>query len=238
MAGAQTFTELHFWQRARQWSKAIFQLTERKRFSGDRRLVEQINDSSESVGANIAEGFGRGTQGEFVQFLGYANGSLNETQSHLCAAYDREYITKDEFGELFQEGTEIRKMMVGFITSMVKSGSGVKHIHKTLSWSEECWQRYERITGRQRPEMFQPKAEEDGSQANPHPVASRPLSGDAGGKGGGKPRSASYLPKGKGEEGGGQAKPTPVMFPAPKGEEIAENGTSPREGQSPQGTEY
>ncbi len=110
MAGAQTSTELHFWQRSRQWSKAIFQLTKREQFSDDRRLVEQINDSSESVGANIAEGFGRGTQGEFVQFLGYSNGSLNETQSHLCAAYDREFITKDEFGRLFQEGTEIRKM--------------------------------------------------------------------------------------------------------------------------------
>lgn len=164
MAGAQNFTELLFWQRARQWSKAIFQLTKRSPFCDDRRLVEQINDSSESVGANIAEGFGRGTQSEFVQFLGYANGSLNESQSHLCAAYDREYITKDEFAALFQEGTEIRKMMVGFTTSMVKHGSGVKHIHKTLSWSEECWQRYERITGRQRPEMFRPKAEEEDDQ--------------------------------------------------------------------------
>ena len=139
MAGAQTFSELHFWQRARLWSKAIFQLTEQKRFSADRRLVAQINDSSESVDANIAEGFGRGTQGEFVQFLGYSNGSLNEIQSHLCAAYDREYISKDEFGTLFQEGTEIRKMMIGFITSMVRPGSGVKHMRKTLSWSEECW---------------------------------------------------------------------------------------------------
>ena len=56
--------------------------------------------------ANIAEGFGRGTQGEFVQFLGYSIGSLDETQSHLCTAYDRGYLTKAEFGELFQEGTE------------------------------------------------------------------------------------------------------------------------------------
>jgi len=161
MAAAQTFTELLFWQRARRWSKAIFQLAGRKPFSADRRLVEQINDSSESVGANTAEGFGRGAQGEFIQFLGYANGSLNETQSHLCAAYDREYISKDEFARLFEEGTEIRKMLIGFITSMVKPGSGVKHIRNTLSWSEECWQRYERITGRQRPEMFRPKDQGD-----------------------------------------------------------------------------
>jgi len=204
-------------------------------FREDRRLVEQINDSSESVGANIAEGFGRGTQGEFVQFLGYANGSLNETQSHLCAAYDREYVTKDEFASLFQEGTEIRKMMVGFITSMVRHGSGVKHIHKTLSWSEECWQRYERITGQQRPEMFRPKGdEEEGSRVNAPPVVC-PTSGDEGGKGGGgTPRPGSVLQKGKGEGEGGQAKPHPDVFRASKG---AENDATPCEGQATRGTE-
>jgi four helix bundle protein len=106
MAAATTFTELISWQKARVWSKDIFERTEQKRFSGDRRLVEQVNDSSNSVMANIAEGFGRGTQGEFVLFLGYSMGSLNETQSHLCTAYDRRYITKDEFSKLFQQGIE------------------------------------------------------------------------------------------------------------------------------------
>ena len=89
MAGANKFTDLRFWQRARLWSKEIFFLTKQKEFASDRRLVVQINDSSESVMANIAEGFGRGTQGEFIQFIGYALGSLNETQAHLTAAYDR-----------------------------------------------------------------------------------------------------------------------------------------------------
>jgi four helix bundle protein len=161
MAAARTFTELKFWQRARQWSKAIFRLTASAPFSTDLRLVRQINDSSESIAANIAEGFGRGTQGEFVAFLGYAIGSLNETQSHLCAAYDRDYLTKDRFAELFQEGTEIRKMIVGFISSMVKPGSGVKHLRKRLSWTEEVWERYERITGKPRPEMFRPRPDDD-----------------------------------------------------------------------------
>jgi four helix bundle protein len=161
MAAARTFTELKFWQRARQWSKVIFPLTGRQPFRGDERLVVQINDSSESVGANVAEGFGRGTQGEFVTFLGYAIGSLNETQSHLCAAYDREYLSKAEFGKLFQEGTEIRKMIVAFITAMVKPGSGVKHLRKQLSWTEEVWQRYERITGRPRPAMFQTRQDDE-----------------------------------------------------------------------------
>src|SRR5438552_3901098 len=122
MAGAQTFTELLFWKRARAWSKAIFEQTERERFARDQRLVVQINDSSDSVVANIAEGFGRGTQGEFVTFLGYSLGSLNETQAHLCVAYDRGYIERDLFGTLFQEGIEIRKMMVSFVRSLVMRG--------------------------------------------------------------------------------------------------------------------
>src|SRR5438552_1815859 len=105
MPGVSVFTDLLCWQRARGWSKEIFGWTQKEAFAKDRRLVEQINDSSESVMSNIAEGFGRGTQGEFVTFLGYSLGSLNETQSHLCAAYDRGYIEKDAFGKLFQEGT-------------------------------------------------------------------------------------------------------------------------------------
>ncbi len=152
MAGVTNFTELKFWQRSRNWSKRIFRMTRCNAFAQDRRLVAQVNDSSESVFANIAEGFGRGTQGEFVMFLGYAIGSLNETQSHLCAAYDREYITKEEFGEAFQEGTEIRKMMVAFLKSMTKQGSGVKHMRKCKTWTEEIWERFERITGHKRPE--------------------------------------------------------------------------------------
>lgn len=162
MPGARTFTELKFWQRARQWSKQIFELTRREPFHSDRRLVAQVNDSSESVGANIAEGFGRGTQGEFVAFLGYAIGSLNETQSHLCAAYDRQYLTKDEFAGLFGEGTAIRKMMVAFIGSMVRPGSGVKHLRKQPRWTDQVWEIYERVTGKKRPPLFEkPEAEED-----------------------------------------------------------------------------
>jgi len=154
MAGVRVFTDLEIWKRSRAWSKAIFFDTKERPFAQDRRLVEQVNDSSESVASNIAEGFGRGTQGEFVTFLGYAIGSLNETQSHLCAAYDREYLGKHRFGQLFQEGTEIRKMIVGFIKSMVMAGSGVKNIRKYKSWSDTVWEIYERTTGQERPEFF------------------------------------------------------------------------------------
>lgn len=160
MPGVKNFTDLLVWQRARQWSKRIFEATCREPFHGDRRLVEQINDSSESVMSNIAEGFGRGTQAEFVTFLGYSLGSLNETQSHLCAAFDRRYIREEEFAAEFQEGTEIRKMTVAFIQSMTKPGSGVKYVRQIRNWTDENWERYERITGQPRPEFFRRQSED------------------------------------------------------------------------------
>jgi four helix bundle protein len=109
MAGARRFTDLRIWREARAWAKSIFVHTRQPQFRQDRRLVAQINASAASVMANIAEGFGRGTQGEFITFLGYAIGTLNETQSHLVAAYDRQYIPRDDFGREFQHGTDIRK---------------------------------------------------------------------------------------------------------------------------------
>ncbi len=99
-------------------------------------------------------------------FLGYSLGSVNETQSHLCTAYDRAYLTRDEFGWLFQEGTEVRKMMVKFIGSMVLAGSGVKHRRKVKSWSEEVWELYERVSGKPRPEFFQKKEHKDAEKTD------------------------------------------------------------------------
>jgi four helix bundle protein len=154
MSGIRNFTDLEIWRRTRAWSKSIFQLTQKAPFARDQRLVIQINDSSESVMSNIAEGFGRGTQEEFITFLGYALGSLMETQSHLCAAYDREYLSKDVFGDLFSEGTAIRKMTVGFIQSMILPRGAVKTRKRTKTWTNQVWEIYERVTAKPRPELF------------------------------------------------------------------------------------
>lgn len=151
MAGVRDFTELRIWQQAREWSKTIFWRTQEAPFARDQRLTVQINDSSESVMSNIAEGFGRGTQEEFITFLGYALGSLLETQSHLCAAYDRKYLTKDEFGKLYAEGAALKKANIAFIRSMVMPRSGVRNIRRTKCWSEKVAEIYERVTGQPAP---------------------------------------------------------------------------------------
>jgi four helix bundle protein len=165
MPAARSFTDLQFWQRARQWSKDIYQFTQEPSFARDQRLVV-LNDSSESVMANMAEGFGRGTQEEFITFLGYAIGSLDETQSHLCAAYDRAHIDKDTFGRLWSEGIEIRKITVAFIRSMILPRGGVRTLGRPPAWSSRVWEIYERVTGQPRPAMFEPSPPE--MPAPPH----------------------------------------------------------------------
>jgi four helix bundle protein len=153
MAGVRNFSDLLIWKRAREWSKVIFWRTQQGTFAKDQRLVVQINDSTESVMSNIAEGFGRGTQEEFVTFLGYAMGSLLESQSHLCAAFDRKYLSKEEFGRFYEEGNELRKMIIGFIRSMIMPQTGVRSIRRTKSWSEKVAEIFERVTGQPPPPL-------------------------------------------------------------------------------------
>lgn len=166
MSGARSFTELQIWQRARVWSKEIFAETRAAMFERDRRLVAQINDSSASVMANIAEGFGRGTQAQFVVFLGYALGSLDETQSHLCAAYDREYIAKDRFAALFREGTAIRKLTIAFIRAMIMPRGGARSLGSKPDWPGRVWEIYERLTGKARPDRFAAALDRDSRSDN------------------------------------------------------------------------
>ena len=97
MATIKQFEDLEIWKLARQLSNKIFILTEKEIFKQDFGIRNQIRNSSGSVMDNIAEGFGRGGNREFVIFLGYSIGSCSETQSQLYRALDRNYIDQTEF---------------------------------------------------------------------------------------------------------------------------------------------
>lgn len=84
MATIQCFEDLEIWQLARVFAK----------------LKNQINGSSGSVMDNIAEGFERGGNNEFVNFLSIAKGSLGESKSQLYRAYDREYLSQETLSEM------------------------------------------------------------------------------------------------------------------------------------------
>lgn len=75
----QNFEDLNVWQRSRELVRLIYELTKNKIFKRDYFLVDQIRRSSISVLSNVAEGFERGSNKEFIQFLYIAKGSCGET---------------------------------------------------------------------------------------------------------------------------------------------------------------
>src|SRR5688572_1456806 len=94
----------------------------------DYKLKDQINGSSGSIMDNIAEGFGRGGNKEFIQFLCISLGSACECQSQLYRIFDRNYINKALFDELYILCTEIRKMILGLISYIQKTNlKGIKY---------------------------------------------------------------------------------------------------------------
>jgi four helix bundle protein len=121
MAKIERFEDIKAWQVARELCKLIHGLTLKPAFSKDYRLVGQIKGSSGSIMDNIAEGFERNGNREFIQFLSIAKGSSGETRSQLYRALDNEYISKDEFDKVFQMAEESSKLISGFMEYLNQS---------------------------------------------------------------------------------------------------------------------
>ncbi|MBI4930751.1 MAG: four helix bundle protein [Bacteroidetes bacterium] len=127
MATIKQFEDLECWKLARQLSDLIFTLTEKGAFVKDFGFKNQIKDASGSVMDNIAEGFGRGGNREFVIFLGYAIGSANEVQSQLYRALDWKYISQVEFKENYELAETI----------IAKSGSLINYLNNSQHKGEK-----------------------------------------------------------------------------------------------------
>jgi four helix bundle protein len=98
------------WQKARQVTRMIYQVTAGGEFAKDYGLRDQVRRASVSIMANIAEGFGRHSDKEFANFLNIAHGSASEVQSHLYVALDMGYIGQTRFDELYSLLDEISRM--------------------------------------------------------------------------------------------------------------------------------
>ena len=97
MATVKRFEELECWKEARELCKIIHSFISCEPFSKDYSLKNQINNSSGSAMDNIAEGFERGGNKEFIQFLAISKASAGETRSQLYRALDRNYISEADF---------------------------------------------------------------------------------------------------------------------------------------------
>lgn len=110
----EKFEEIDAWKEARSLNKIIYQISKREPFKKDFGLTSQIQRTSISVMANIAEGFDRQSHKEFIQYLYIASYSASEIQSYLYAALDLTYITEEEFKKLYEQAKKIKKLINGF----------------------------------------------------------------------------------------------------------------------------
>jgi four helix bundle protein len=115
---------LEIWKEARCLTKEIYRLTSRPKFSKDFTLRGQIQSAAISIMSNIAEGFERSGNQEFVQFLYVAKSSCGEVRSQLYVAVDQGYISANESEKLLNSFKRLSSM-IGRLINYLK-GSGMK----------------------------------------------------------------------------------------------------------------
>lgn len=120
----ERFEDIIAWQRARVLAKEIYASTKIGPFAKDYGLKDQIQRASVSTMSNIAEGFERGGDREFIQFLSNSKGSCGEVKSQLYVALDQNYISNAGFGELYAKADEVSRLVGGFMTYLQQSQVG------------------------------------------------------------------------------------------------------------------
>jgi four helix bundle protein len=115
------FEDIEAWQKGRELKQAVYRHSKRGEFARDFALREQIRRAVISVTANIAEGFERRGNREFIQLLSNSKGSCGEVQNHLYTALDEQYVTKDEFEKLYAQAAEVGRLIGGFMNYLQHS---------------------------------------------------------------------------------------------------------------------
>ena len=114
----QSYRELVAWQKAMDFAAEVYQIT--KSFPKEELygITSQLRRASVSIAANIAEGQGRQTTGEFCQFLGHARGSLLETETHILLAMRLAYIPESSGEGLLSRSAEVGRILNGLLASL------------------------------------------------------------------------------------------------------------------------
>lgn len=136
MATIKSFEELEIWQMARSFSKKVFELTCEGKFARDFSLKDQINGSTGSVMDNISEGFERGGNREFINFLSYAKGSIGESRSQLIRAFDRNYIDEKTLAVLKSQAIHIGNKIGSLMSYLQKTEYKGSKFRKQLDSSQ------------------------------------------------------------------------------------------------------
>ena len=120
----ERFEDIEAWKLARKLTNNIYELTRKDPFSRDFELRNQIRAASGSAMHNIAEGFDADSTAEFIRFLRYTKRSCSEVQSELYVALDEQYITQDQFQEVYDLAGETRACTKGFVKYLKRYAAG------------------------------------------------------------------------------------------------------------------
>jgi four helix bundle protein len=121
MARITRFEDIDAWKKARELRRAIYTYSRNGAFAKDFGLRDQIQRSAVSITSNIAEGFERGGNKEFIQFLASSKGSCGELRDQLYAALDEQYISAAQFEILCGQAIEISRMISGLMRYLQQS---------------------------------------------------------------------------------------------------------------------
>jgi len=113
MSRIERFEDLIAWQKARELTRAVYQVTRQGPFAKDFGLAGQLQRAAVSIMSNIAEGFDRGGRAEFHQFLSTAKASCAETRSLLYVALDADYLDQPTFDRFLAQAEEVARIVSG-----------------------------------------------------------------------------------------------------------------------------
>ncbi len=120
MATVKKFEDLEIWQLSRMLCQEVYRIIVESNLKNNYKLCNQIDGSSGSIMDNIAEGFERNGNKEFIQFLSIAKASCGETRSQLYRVFDRDFISKEKF-EILIEQTETLSKRIGAFINYLKN---------------------------------------------------------------------------------------------------------------------
>lgn len=109
----EKFEDLIAWQKARELTKAIYEVTRSEPFSSDFALRDQIRRAAVSIMSNIAEGFEREGRSEFHRYLTIARASAAEVRSQIYVAADVGYIHPEIMIDFLNKITEVSRIISG-----------------------------------------------------------------------------------------------------------------------------
>jgi four helix bundle protein len=112
------FREIHVWRKGHSLTLAIYKATVKFPQCELYGQTTQIRRAAASIPANIAEGCGRGGDGDLGRFLQIAMGSASELEYHLLLAHDLQYLSTTEYQSLNEKIIEIKRMLAAFIQKL------------------------------------------------------------------------------------------------------------------------